>query len=304
MVLSILSIYAFVLLGILAKRIFKEDINERSFVLLSVYFLQPILAFWGLSTKSLDSELLQAPLWFLAFGLLTIIFAYGSARAFFKDEQDRSIVVAGTLIGNTGNLGIPLGIAIFGEASVIYTSLMNFANFFVLYFIGVFLYSKGHYSIKASIINIFKLPVVWAAFIALVFNTLHISIHPDIFRSLEMGAYAAMVLQLIIFGMYLSQIKLGEMNYKLLLHVNVLKYVLLPLLFFPLLFWLELPPLLMGVLLLELGVPLAINNINFASLYHCKPLDVTALVFVTSLVFIPYLLVMVWVLEKFGVLYK
>lgn len=302
MVFSILSIYAFVLLGVLAKRLFKEDINERSFVLLSIYFLQPILAFWGLSTQSLNGELLQAPLWFLAFGALIMLIAYVSATIFFNDEKERSIIIAGTLIGNTGNLGIPLGIAIFGEGSVIYTSLMNFANFFVLYIIGVFLYSKGQYSIAKSISNIFRLPVVWAALFALICNGFDIAIEPNIFRSLEMGAYAAMVLQLMIFGMYLSQIKLKQMNYKLLLHVTMLKYILLPLVFIPLLFWLELPPLLMGVLLLELSVPLAINNINFASLYHCRPLDVTALVFVSSLVFIPYVMIMVWVLERLGVL--
>ena len=300
MILSILCIYAFVLLGVFAKQFFKDEMNERSFVLLSIYFLQPILAFWGLSSKPLTTELIQAPMWFLAFSLITLLLAYASASLFFTDAKDRSIVTAGTLIGNTGNLGIPLGIAIFGEASVIYTSLMNFANFFVLYFIGVFLYSKGHYSIKKSVTNIFRLPVVWAAMGALLLNGWGITIHEAVFRSLEMGAYAAMVLQLMIFGMYLSQIKLAHINYRLLVHVNLLKYIILPALFIPLLLWLNFPPLLMGVLLLELSVPLAINNINFASLYHCKPLDVTTLVFVSSFIFIGYLVAMVWILKYLG----
>ena len=299
MTISILSIYAFVLIGLIAKKLFKDEINERSFVLLSVYFLQPLLAFWGLTTKTLNYELMRAPFLFLLFTCIGLFFAFSSAKIFFQDQKDKSIVTAGSIIGNTGNLGIPLGIAIFGEGSVIYTSLMNFANFFILYIIGVFLYSKGENSLKDSFLNIFKLPVMWATLFALIYNYLELPINDAILRSLEMGAYTAMVLQLIIFGMFLSGIKLKTLHVKLLLHVNVLKYLILPLWAIPLIAFLDLEPLMAGVLLLELSVPLAVNNINFASLYNCKPNDVTSLVFATSLIFVPYLLLITFIFKDY-----
>jgi predicted permease len=44
-----------------------------------------------------------------------------------------------------------------------------------------------------------------------------------------------------------------------------------------------------GVIFMEMMVPLAIANINLASLYDCKPKDVTSLILLSTLIFIPLL---------------
>ena len=268
---------------------FKEELQEKGMILLSIYFLQPMLAFWGLSSKPLNLELLQAPFWYIVISLLCMAISYGVAALFFKDTKEKSIITISVVIGNTGNLGIPLGIALFGEESIIYTTMINVANVFIVYTLGVFFYSRGNSSIKESLFNIIKLPVIWFALLALVFNFLHISIHPSILKSLEMGAYCTMVIQLIIFGMYLFNVNLKSVNQKLLLHVGILKFVLAPLISGLILFiWLPLPPIVAVLIFLELIVPLAVTNVNLSALYDCKPLDVTALVFFTSLFFIPF----------------
>ena len=46
-------------------------------------------------------------------------------KKIFKERSDQSVYLASSLVGNTGNLGIPLGIAIFGIESVPYTSIIN-----------------------------------------------------------------------------------------------------------------------------------------------------------------------------------
>lgn len=53
----------------------------------------------------------------------------------------------------------------------------------------------------------------------MILNFSGVRIHPILFKSLEMGAYCTVVLQLIIFGMYLYGMKLGELNTKLLINV-------------------------------------------------------------------------------------
>jgi len=69
-------------------------------------------------------------------------------------------------VGNTGNIGIPLGIALFGESSVIYTTLINIANVFVVYILGVYIYSRGSFSIRESLKNIIKIPIIPALLFA------------------------------------------------------------------------------------------------------------------------------------------
>lgn len=300
--LSILAIYAFILLGFVAKKIFKEELGEKGMVILSVYFLHPIFSFWGLSSKPINLELLQVPMYYILFSCLTIVIGFIFARLFFTDAKEKSIMIIAAAINNTGNLGIPLGIAIFGQESIIYTSMMSVANTLMTYTLGVFFYSSGTSSMKQSFLNILKLPVIWSAALALTLNFMEIRIHPTIFKSLEMGAYCMVVLQLIVFGMYLYNMKLGELNIKLLLHVNIIKFIIMPIITVWLLFFvLPLEPFVASVLFLELIVPLAVTNVNIAALYDCKPIDVASLILFTSLLFIPFLLIASYLLTSLGI---
>jgi predicted permease len=289
--LAVICVYVFILLGFLAKKMLKEELQEKSLVILSIYFLQPMLSFWGLSTKKIDISLLQAPLFYALISLACIIMSFFLAKIFFQDAKERSIVTISSAIGNTGNLGIPIGIALFGEDSIVYTSLINVANIFIVYTVGVYFYSRGSFEIKDSLKNIFKLPLIWFALLALLLNFNDIKLHPAIFNALQMGAYAAMVLQLLIFGMYLYSVQLRSINKKLLLHVSSIKFIFIPLIALFFLNNILIDDYVLYIILLELLVPLAVTNVNLSSLYDCKPIDVTTLVFLTSLLFIPYIVV-------------
>ena len=155
--LALISIYIFILVGFSAKHFFKERIDEKSFNLLSVYFLQAFLTFWGLLKRPIDTEFLLAPLIYIGVVSIALMLSFFLARRLFTDPKERSIASISALIGNTGNLGIPLGIAIFGEESIPYTTLINLANVFVVYTLGVYFYSRGNFSMKESVQNIFKL---------------------------------------------------------------------------------------------------------------------------------------------------
>ena len=297
--LAIAAIYIFILVGYSAKFFFKEKIDEKSFNLLSVYFLQVFLTFWGLLKRPLDSELLLAPIIYLGIISVVLVFTFLLARKLFSDEKERSIASIAALIGNTGNLGIPIGIAVFGEESIPFTTLINLMNVFIVYTMGVYFYSRGHFSIKESIKNIFKLPILWFAILALSINVYQIQLPFEIMRVLEMGAYASMVLQMIILGMYLQGVRLSHLNLKLIAHINIIKFVVLPAFAF---FILQLTPfssMVKGILFLELCVPLAVSNVNLASLYNCKPKDITALIFISSLLFLGLSFFALYIIEKF-----
>lgn len=300
--LSIVSIYIFILFGFIAKKIFKDELQERGMSILSVYFLHPIFSFWGLSTKPITLSLLQVPLYYILISCVTIAIGSLFAFLFFSDPKEKSIMTISVALGNTGNLGIPLGIALFGEDSIIYTSLISVANTFLTYTLGVFFYSGGTSNVKESLLNILKLPIIWAAFLALTLNLSSIVIPPYLFRSLEMGAYCMIVMQLIVFGMYLCNVRLRALNLKLLLHVNLTKFIVAPLLTGWLLFYLlPLEPFIAAILFVQLLMPLALNNVNVAALYHCKPVDVATLIFFTSFLFIPYLIGISYLLNTLGI---
>ena len=273
-------------MGFVAKMSFKERIDDKTITIVNVYFLQVFLTFWGLLVRPVDVSLAYAPaVYFLIVGVVVVIAAFG-AKLLFEDEKERSIATVAAIIGNTGNLGIPINVAIFGEESIPYTTIVNLVNVFVVYSVGVFYYSRGSFDTKTSLLNILKLPVLWAAFVALLLSVYDVKPNASVMNVLMMGAYASMTMQLFLFGVYLYGTKIKEVSKKLVAWVLAFKFVALPSLAFLVLSNLEMDAMIKGVVFIELMTPLAVANVNLASLYDCKPRVVTALVFISSLAFL------------------
>jgi len=218
---------------------------------------------------------------FIVLGLSFLV-----SKPLFKDGSDRSIYLAAATVGNTGNLGIPLGIALFGEASVPYTSIINIANVFFIYTFSVYFFAKDKFIFKDALLSIFKIPAIWFAVLALLLNFLHVEFDDNVNRVLEMGAYASIVLQLVIFGIYLSEIKIRATNWKLSLNIVLIKHIVLPAVGLIVILYFDINPYVSAILFMELMVPLAVNNVNLAALYNCKPHDTTTAILMTTIAFI------------------
>ena len=290
-ILSILSIYLFILIGYMAKKIFHEKIDDKTITILNVYFLQVFLTFWGLLVRPVDMTLLYAPSVYLLIVFLTLIIVVSFAHKLFSHKKEYSIAMVAGIIGNTANIGIPLNIAIFGEASIPYATVVNLVNIFIVYTLGVYYYSRGSFNIKTSLLNIIKLPILWAAIIAITLSAFHYKPNDAIMKMLMMGAYASITMQLILFGIYLYGVKIREVNRVLISWVVGFKFLILPAIAFIVLSFLDLEPLIKGVVFIELLMPLAIANVNLASLYDCEPKTVATLVMITSLLFLGILFI-------------
>ncbi|MEN8147969.1 MAG: AEC family transporter [Campylobacterota bacterium] len=290
---SVLGIYIFILVGYFAKRQFKEQMDERTITLLSVYFLQVFLTFWGLLKRPIDASLVMTPMIYLGIVFIALVLMLPIVKQLFSDKKERSIATVAALIGNTGNLGIPLGIAIFGEESIPYTTVINLANVFFVYTVGVYFYSRGSFDVKKSLMNIVKLPILWAALFAITLNLIGYVPSESVEKTLMMGAYASMTMQLVLFGIYLYGVKIKELNLRLTYWSVGVKFVMLPLIAFFIIRFTDLPTLVKGILFMELMMPLAVSNVNLAALYECRPKDTTAQVFISSILFLGIIFIII-----------
>jgi len=297
--MSILFVYVFIILGYMAKRIFKDEMNTKTLTLMSVYFLQPFVTIWGFSTAKLHSEHIYVPLLYLGIILALLIPTILIGKMLFNDPKERAIFSIAGFVGNTGNIGIPLGIALFGEASVIYTTLINIANVFVVYIIGVYIYSRGSFSIRDSLFNIVKIPIIPASVVAILINIYDIPLSSQLEEFFKMGAYAGIVLQLFLLGTFLQGIRIKELHPKLFIGTISQKFIIVPLSTAIILSFTNLPLFVQGVIFMEMMVPLAVANINLASLYNCKPKDVTSLILLSTLLFMPLLFGLSYVINHY-----
>jgi len=284
--LAVLSIYIFILMGFTVKKVFKDDIDEKTLILISVYFLQPFLTFWGLTRAPIDFNLVYTPFLYFIIITISLILLIAIGKFAFKDTKENAIFIATSLIGNTGNLGIPLGIALFGESSVPYTSIINIANVFFIYTVGIYFLARSQFNFRDSLKQMVKIPILWFAILALLFNYMEFEIHPQVDLILLMAAYATIVIQLIIFGVYLAKTPIRSHNYKLSFSVSFAKLILVPFIGLIVLQFSGLPNELAMILMVSLFVPLAVNNVNIAALYECKPYDVTAVVLISTGLFL------------------
>ena len=265
---------------------FKQKIDNETITIINVYVLQIFLTFWGLLLTPIDISLLYAPTAYLFITLLILFTSILAAKKLFSDQKERSIATVAAIIGNTGNLGIPINIAIFGETSIPYATIVNLVNIFIVYSFGVYYYSRGTFDIKTSLLNIIKIPILWVAVLALALSFSGYRPSKIVENMLMMGAYASMTMQLFLFGIYLYGTQIKEIDKTLFSFVAIIKFIILPLVAFGILYPLDLSPMVKGIVFIELMMPLAIANVNLASLYDCSPKIVTALVFITSVIFL------------------
>ena len=287
-------------MGFIAKKKLKTQIDEKSLVLISLYFLQPIMIFWGLTKEPINYEFILSPIFFIFCMASTLLLMLLYSKFIFSSKTDENIFLATALIGNTGNLGIPLGIALFGEQSVPYTSIINIANIFFMYTISIYFFAREQFNFKQSLKSIFKIPVIWFALLALAVNYYEIPIPKEFDFALEMGAYTSLTLQLIIFGTYLYSVKIKTIPWKLSLQISFVKHILLPIIgILIIISFTNLNSMVASILIMELMMPLAVNNVNFSVIYNTKPTDVAATILVSSAVFVLLLHFYIEIIEYF-----
>ena len=297
--LSISFVYVFIAMGYSAKKIFKEQMDSKTLTIMSVYFTQPFVAMWGFSSASLHIEHIYVPLIYLAIILSLLLPTIWLGKIMFDEPKKRAIFSIAGFVGNTGNMGIPLGIALFGSSSVIYTTLINLANVFVVYIIGVYIYSRGSFDIKTSLLNIIKIPIIPVSVVAILLNISGVEFSSQLKELLKMGAYAGIVLQLFLLGTFLQGIVIKELHPKLFIGTITQKFIIVPLLSAILLSFIDIDPYIKAIILMEMMTPLAVANINLASLYDCRPKDVTSLILLSTMIFIPVIFVLQYIVERY-----
>ncbi|GAB6073959.1 AEC family transporter [Nautilia lithotrophica] len=282
--LTVIGIYIFIVIGFFAKKIFSE-IEGKTLVLLSTYFLQPFLTLWGIMLVPLNFDLIISPFAYIVAVFASLMFTFALSFV-LHDKKEKIIASLTPLIGNTGNLGIPLSYALFGDIGASIATIINLANIFFIYSFGIFFFASGKYDFKEAFFKILKIPVMWFGLIALLINISGITFNNEIMKILQMGAFASIVIQLLIFGIYVAEIKLKEISFKLGLVSIINKFIIFPVIGFVILKIFGLKPLFLKAVMLEILTPLAVTNVNLAALFDLYPRKVAMLVIVTSIIFL------------------
>jgi predicted permease len=252
----------------------RKGVKKESMANVLIYGTTPIVVFHGVWQRQLNLKDLLIPLvGFLlssALCLLTFIILRKTP------SPKRNILAFAAGNANSGYIGLPVAIAIFGEAVAPLAILISFGFILFENTVGYFVTARGHYSVGDSFRRVFRLPGVYAFLLATMLSLGAVGV-PDAIQylgPLARGAYS--VLGMMLLGVALSELKSLNLDWDFLSKALASKFVVWPIsvlvltsFFRPTL--VELDPKLLPVVQLFGVLPMAANTVAFATELRAEP---------------------------------
>ncbi len=207
-----LEIFGNVVLPVLVVAAFGYAVQRRlqlSLVPLSqvsIYVLQPCLVFTALLNTDLRSP---EPLLIMLFSALMTAGMLALAVVISRlGRLDRSMTAAfmlSTAFPNVGNYGLSVVLLAYGQPGLEKAILIFVVQSIFSGTIAVMVASSSSASAWQALLQVFKLPQIYATAAALVFNLLRVTPPPFIGASADLAAKAAIPLMLVMLGMQMAR---------------------------------------------------------------------------------------------------
>lgn len=211
-----ITLFIIVILGyVLAKLRYMSVDFCRQLSAIVVDVTCPLLILSSVMGDTMPDRRLILPL--LGVGVLTYVIltvvAYLVPRALTQKASDHGIIGFALMFANVGFIGYPIVASIFGHAAVFYAALLNMANTFFIFTVGVDLI-KGHDSSGQKHRFDFKVlfsPGLLAAYAAVVIVALKLHVSPLIARPVTMVGNITVPASLLVIGATMASLPLRDM---------------------------------------------------------------------------------------------
>jgi predicted permease len=196
----------FLVVGTTALIDFKLDINPRAMSRMLVYLFMPALVFHSLAFMDIPAdEATQLLIATIISSMIMAALSYGLARLLGYDRQLESAFVLSVALINAGNYGIPFNRLAFGDAGESRAILCYVASAILVNSFGVFVASRGSVSTREALLNMFRVPLPYAAALGLFVNVTNFDLPDPLIDSLDLAGQAAIPGMLAVLGIQLSR---------------------------------------------------------------------------------------------------
>ena len=228
---TILSIIIMIGLGYFLKRIdflSEKDIDPSNKIVM--YILLPCMIFHALYSADLTllSKLGILPFVILASSFVTGIVSYFILRQMNLDDVTLWSVLVTVMIANTGFMGYPVTLGIFGQDGFLRAIFCDIATSFIFLALSFVLILKFGGTVKTAVRKIAFFPPLWAVILGLLFNLINIPIGPVIDNTVNYLGQGAIPLIMIALGLSIdfSAIKRSK---SMIVFTSIMKLAFFPL---------------------------------------------------------------------------
>lgn len=276
----ILPIALLIAAGYLLARLIPIEVQSLSRV--TMYLLTPSLVFTALVRSDISAAVAArlVGLTLAQFAVLLLVTLL-AGRLLRLAPVERSGFALVTVLYNAGNYGLPVSLFAFGEEGVRLATLVFVVSAVLMHSVGVFLASAGRNKPVHAILDIFRLPLIYAAVAGVVFAYQGWVVPAALWRPIELMAQGAIPVLLITLGVQLSQARPSVVSAPLGVSA-ALRLVVSPLLTLALAQWLGVTGLARDVAVMSTAMPTAINAFLIAAQFDAVPDFVAGGVFLTT----------------------
>lgn len=263
------------------QKLFKAD--TRQFNNLVLYLLLPINIFHELSIKRIGFSELGQPLLFMVLltGALTGI-AWLAARLLRLNAEQRVSFILSVAMINVGNVGLSLIYFTYGPDAN-FNAILVFVAFNIPLTTLAIYFSSTQESRRGALMDMLKIPIFHATFLALLLTTLGIALPAPVQTITGYLGQATFPIFTFVFGMQLADIRFSKAMFGTVATASLLRLVLSPILAAAILGLLGVSGLAYQVGLVQTSTPAPILPLMYAIRFNRSPELLAAIIIATTL---------------------
>lgn len=291
---KIFPLYILIFIGYLANR--KLQVSKNDIARMLIYVFAPSIVFLGTIQAKGNSELFLIPVIYYLVGGAFCLGAGYFAKKIWKDGTEKvAAFIAGT--GNTGYFGLPVCLALLGDAALAVVAMISIGLILFENTIGFYVLARASYSAKKSLLKVLSLPSLYAFLAGIFMNTLDIAPAKEITNFFEILKGGYIPLGMMIIGLSIGEIKAGHIDKKFGIFTLFNKFIAWPLVFLAIIyldktFFHIFNKLVYAVFMIESIVPIASNSVTYATELKVHPQKVALVVIISTVIALVYIPIM------------
>ncbi|ADU31605.1 AEC family transporter [Evansella cellulosilytica] len=291
-VLPVLLVF---LLGFVVQKWKKVEIKPISTV--AIYLMVPALVFRTFYTAELNIQYVYMIIFALVllFSLILINKVY--CRLMKYPVELESGLILSTAFKNAGNYGAPIILFAYGEVGFAFAVSYMVLQSIIMNVFGVYYASKGSAGMKSSVMAVLHMPATYAVLLALLLRYVPFQLPGNLFLTIDIIAEATIPTVMIILGMQLAKIKLGQFQWGHISYAVTVRLFISPLIAFFITLVLPMDPLLAKVLIVSAAMPSAATIVMYAIEFNAKPKLVSSVTLISTLLSILTITILLLLLQ-------
>src|SRR6185369_4580823 len=254
---------------------------------LLIYIIAPVVIFAGVVSTQLNISMLSIPVLFFVLCSIASLTIYYLAGFIWKDST-KNILAFSAGTANTGYFGLPVAVALFGHNAIPIVALALLGTSLYTNSFGFFLAAKGQHTTKESFTKVLQLPILYAFFLGILVNMLHIHMWPVYFSVISIFNQAFTVLGMMLVGIALADITIYKFDIKFITLSLLTKFFFWPFCMICILLvdsytYKIYDASLYPVFILLSIIPVAVNIVSYATILKTHPEKVSLTVFISTL---------------------